>query len=124
MLEKIPFKLVQESGYAPGGGVMIVVVYEPGSSTLYLLNFSGECVLVGVPHGRGILDRWSDQGSICCCLCLVSLWLCLWWYGCGLSTEDPGRWLHQDTFHSLQLPAGVRAGYMMFEVAVSCSRSG
>lgn len=69
MLERIPFKLVQESGYTPGGGVMIIVVYEPGSSLLYLFDFSGECGLVGVPHGKSILDRWADQGTVCCCLC-------------------------------------------------------
>lgn len=69
LLERIPFKLVHEYGYISGGGVTIVVVYEPGESSLYLLNFSGECGLVGVKHGRNILDRWSDKGTVCCCLC-------------------------------------------------------
>lgn len=30
-----------------GGGVTIAVVYEPINSSLYLLDFSGECGLVG-----------------------------------------------------------------------------
>ncbi len=71
MLEGIPFELVQESGYTSGGGVMKVVIYEPGSSSLYLLNFFGKCGLMGVPHGRSILDRWADQCTVCCCLSLM-----------------------------------------------------
>lgn len=46
--------------------------------------------------------------------------LCIWWYGCGLSTKDPGRWYSQDTSPSSQLSAGVRAKHRMLTVAVSC----
>lgn len=46
----------------PGGGVTIVVVYEPCSSSLYLAAL---LVWLGrVPHGRSIIDRWSGKGYI------------------------------------------------------------